>query len=511
MKRVKRVLALLAAFALVLAMAVPAWAEEAGATYTLTINNANGTYEAYQIFSGDLSEKEAGKKVLSNIQWGSGVDATKVVGVNAATKAESLTTADIAESFAEDLVSNSKLSSVKATAPAKNGTAVFTGLSAGYYLVKNSSIDSGKTYTDFILEVVGNTTANHKGDVPDVEKKVEEKNDSTGAATTWGATADYDVDDEINFELTGTLPESYGRYANYKYVFHDTMTNMTYKDGSVKVYYVKDGNTNRVEISSGFASTWDNGAKKLTVTFNDLKTAVSGLAHGDKIVVTYTATLDANAVVGGNGNPNKVKLEYSNNPNGDGTGETPEKTVVVFTYKTIINKVTKGTDGNNVPLAGAEFTLSKFIASESGSDTVTVNDTEYHGTWNRGVTVTPTNTGNIANVFTFSGLDAGIYRLTETKTPEGYNTIDPVYFEIVATNNETKVTSMEGKAVNGSEISFTANETSGSLSADVINNAGTTLPSTGGMGTTVFYVVGGGLMAVAVVLLVTKKRMENKR
>lgn len=511
MKRVKRVLALLAALALVLAMAVPAWAEEAGATYTLTINNANGTYEAYQIFSGDLSEKEAGKKVLSNIQWGSGVDATKVVGVNAATKAESLTTADIAESFAEDLVSNSKLSSVKATAPAKNGTAVFTGLSAGYYLVKNSSIDSGKTYTDFILEVVGNTTANHKGDVPDVEKKVEEKNDSTGAATTWGATADYDVDDEINFELTGTLPESYGRYANYKYVFHDTMTNMTYKDGSVKVYYVKDGNTNRVEISSGFASTWDNGAKKLTVTFNDLKTAVSGLAHGDKIVVTYTATLDANAVVGGNGNPNKVKLEYSNNPNGDGTGETPEKTVVVFTYKTIINKVTKGTDGNNVPLAGAEFTLSKFIASESGSDTVTVNDTEYHGTWNRGVTVTPTNTGNIANVFTFSGLDAGIYRLTETKTPEGYNTIDPVYFEIVATNNETKVTSMEGKAVNGSEISFTANETSGSLSADVINNAGTTLPSTGGMGTTVFYVVGGGLMAVAVVLLVTKKRMENKR
>lgn len=511
MKRVKRVLALLAAFALVLAMAVPAWADEAEATYTLTINNANGTYEAYQIFSGDLSEKEAGKKVLSNIQWGSGVDATKVVGVNAATKAESLTTADIADSFAEDLVSNSKLSSVKATAPAKNGTAVFTGLSAGYYLVKNSSIDSGKTYTDFILEVVGNTTANHKGDVPDVEKKVEEKNDSTGAATTWGATADYDVDDEINFELTGTLPESYGRYANYKYVFHDTMTNMTYKDGSVKVYYVKDGNTNRVEISSGFASTWDNGAKKLTVTFNDLKTAVSGLAHGDKIVVTYTATLDANAVVGDNGNPNKVKLEYSNNPNGDGTGETPEKTVVVFTYKTIINKVTKGTDGNNVPLAGAEFTLSKFIASESGSDTVTVNDTEYHGTWNRGVTVTPTNTGNIANVFTFSGLDAGIYRLTETKTPEGYNTIDPVYFEIVATNNETKVTSMEGKAVNGSEISFTANETSGSLSADVINNAGTTLPSTGGMGTTVFYVVGGGLMAVAVVLLVTKKRMENKR
>lgn len=509
MKKVKRMLALLAAFALVLAMAVPAFAEGAGATYTLTINNANGAYEAYQIFRGDLYVNEAGKKVLSNIQWGSGVEATKVAGVNAATKAESLTTADIAESFAEDLVSNSKLSSVKATATAQGGTAVFTDLSAGYYLVKNSSIDTGKTYTDFILEVVGNTTANHKGDVPDVEKKVEEKNDSTGAATTWGATADYDVGDEINFELMGTLPESYGRYTTYKYKFDDTMTNMTYKDGSVKVYYVKDGNTTRNEINSGFVPTWDDGAKKLTVTFNDLKTAVSGLAHGDKIVVTYTATLDANAVVGGKGNPNKVKLEYSNNPNGEGTGETPEKTVVVFTYKTIINKVTKDTDGKNVPLAGAGFTLSKFIASENGSDTVTVNGTEYHGTWNNGVTVTPTNTDNVANVFTFSGLDAGIYRLTEMKTPAGYNTIDPVYFEIVATNDGTEVTSMEGKDVNGSKISFTADTTNGSLSADVINNAGTTLPSTGGMGTTVFYVVGGGLMAVAVVLLVTKKRMEK--
>ena len=511
MKRVKRVLALLAAFALVLAMAVPAFADGAEATYTLTINNANGTYEAYQIFSGDLSEKEAGKKVLSNIQWGSGVDATKMGSESAATVAESLTTSALAENFAEDLVSNSKLSSVKANATAKNGTAVFTGLSAGYYLVKNSSVDTGKTYTDFILEVVGNTTANHKGDVPDVEKKVEEKNDSTGATATWGATADYDVGDEINFELMGTLPESYGRYTTYKYKFDDTMTNMTYRDGSVKVYYVKDGSTNRVEINSGFTSAWVDGNKKLTVTFDDLKTAVPELAHGDKIVVTYTATLDANAVVGGNGNPNKVKLEYSNNPNDQGTGETPEKTVVVFTYKTIINKVTKGTDGNNVPLAGAEFTLSKFIASEGGRDTVTVNGTEYHGTWSSGVTVVPTNTGNIANVFTFSGLDAGIYRLTETKTPEGYNTIDPVYFEIVATKDGTKVTNMEGKAVNGSEISFTENTTNGSLSADVINNAGTTLPSTGGMGTTVFYVVGGGLMAVAVVLLVTKKRMENKR
>lgn len=504
-------LALLAAFALVLAMAVPAFADKAGATYTLTINNANGTYEAYQIFSGDLSENEDGKKVLSNIQWGSGVDATKMGSESAATAAKSLTTSALAENFAESLVSGSKLSSTKANATAQKGTAVFTDLSAGYYLVKNSSVDTGKTHTDFILEVVGNTTANHKGDVPDVEKKVEEKNDSTGAKGSWGATADYDVGDEINFELTGTLPESYGRYDKYKYEFDDTMTNMTYKNSSVKVYYVKNGSTNRAEISSGFVSAWDDGAKKLTVTFDDLKKAVPGLAHGDKIVVTYTATLDASAVVGGNGNPNKVKLEYSNNPNGEEIGETPEKTVVVFTYKTIINKVKKGTDGNNVPLAGAKFTLSKFIASKSGSDAVTVNGTEYHGTWNDGVTVTPTNTGNIANVFTFSGLDAGIYRLTETETPEGYNTIDPVYFEIVATNDGTKVTNMEGKAVNGSEITFTPNAAEGSLTTDIVNQSGTVLPSTGGMGTTVFYVVGGGLMAVAVVLLVTKKRMENKR
>lgn len=118
-------LALLAAFALVLAMAVPAWAEGAEATYTLTINNANGTYEAYQIFSGDLSVNEAGKKVLSNIQWGSGVDATKMGSESAATVAESLTTSALAENFAEDLVSGSKLSSTKkAATTAQDGTAV---------------------------------------------------------------------------------------------------------------------------------------------------------------------------------------------------------------------------------------------------------------------------------------------------------------------------------------------------------------------------------------------------
>ena len=509
MKRVKRVLALLAAFALVLAMAVPAFADDE--KYTLTIKNANGTYEACQIFAGDLSTSADGQKVLSNIKWGTGVNEAKVAGIKAADRAGALKTAALAQDFANDLTTSGKLSDVKDEATAVNGVATFSDLSAGYYLVKNKSIEEGKTYTDFILEVVGDTTANHKGDVPDVDKKVEEKNDSTGAKGSWGATADYDVGDEINFELTGTLPESYDRYTTYRYVFHDTMTHMTYENDSVKVYYVKKGTTTRTEIVNGFKTEWKEANKELTVTFDNLKDAASSLVHEDTIVVTYTATLDTDAVVGGNGNTNKVNLEYSNNPNGTGTSKTPDKTTVVFTYKTIFNKVTKDANGNNVPLADAEFSLSKFVASENGSDTVTVNNTEYRGTWSNGKTVTPTKTGDVANVFTFSGLDAGIYRLTETKTPKGYNTIDPIYFEVTATNDGAKVSTITGSAVNESEITFTANAAEGSLTTNIVNQSGTVLPSTGGMGTTVFYVVGGGLMAVAVVLLVTKKRMENKR
>ena len=203
----------------------------------------------------------------------------------------------------------------------------------------------------------------------------------------------------------------------------------------------------------------------------------------------------ANAALGNQGNENTAHLEYSNTPGGNGTGETPDDTVIVFTYKIVVDKYADSVDGDK--LKGAAFTLEKVLADGSTKtiDVVTSDD---------------------GTSFTFTGLDDGDYILTETTTPDGYNPIAPIKFTVTAAHeiiwdgaNRTGVlTDLTGKAMTG-EITFTANTDKSELATEVVNKKGATLPSTGGIGTTIFYVVGGGLMAAAVVLFITKKRMEN--
>ena len=223
---------------------------------------------------------------------------------------------------------------------------------------------------------------------------------------------------------------------------------------------------------------------------------ISAVNKSSHIVVTYNATLNDTAVLGKEGNVNEAKLEFSNNPNGTGHGETPLDSVIVFTYKVVVNKHANAANGP--ALAGAEFTLSKKLKDGTTKDIAVVKNTD-------------------GTTFTFSGLDDGDYVLTETKTPEGYNTIAPIKFTVNADHTiawegieRTDIlTSLTGSTATG-ELTFTADDVKAALSTDVVNKAGATLPSTGGMGTTLFYVVGGGLMVAAIVLLVTKKRMENK-
>ena len=238
------------------------------------------------------------------------------------------------------------------------------------------------------------------------------------------------------------------------------------------------------------------------VVFDDLKslTAFEGtIKAGTVITVDYTATLNENAVIGSNGNVNKAKLEYSNNPNstqsGEGTptNETPWDNVIVFTYQTIINKV----DDNNQPLTGAEFTLEKVL--ENGSkETVKCLTAESGST------------------FTFKGLDDGQYILTETKTPKGYTGIKPVTFNVTAdhkiewtSEDRTDVlTSLNGAVDDKSEgtITLTAEKTAGSLTSDVQNTSASSLPSTGGMGTTLLYVIGILLVLASVAGFVLYRR-----
>lgn len=494
MKKAKKILGLLLAMVMMMSVAITAMAEE---TYSITINNSTGghTYEAYQIFTGDLSTNEAGEKVLSNIVWGSGVsEAGKTALGDAAAKAEKLKTEADAKAFAKE-VAPYLTTAAGSASTVTDGKYVISGLAAGYYLVKDkdgSVTGEGDAYTEYIIKVVGNVTTEPKSDVPQVEKKVKDINDSTDDAMTgWQDSADYDIDDSVPFQLKATLANNVSSYTTYKVVFHDTLSKgLTYKDDA-KIY-IDGKETNGFTVTSTVNA---DGTTTLTVSCDDVKAL--GAGNSSVITVEYTATLNNNAVLGSSGNPNEVYLEYSNNPNKSGagnneTGNTPEDVVIVFTYKTIINKV----DGEGQPLTGAEFTLEKYN-----------NET---GIW-EAIAVVKSDNGT---TFTFSGLDDGKYRLTETTTPAGYNTIDPIEFTITAEHevlsDNPALTSLSGNATDD-KITFGSDVTEGSLSANVVNKAGSTLPETGGMGTTIFYVLGAILVLGAAIMLIAKKRMSSEK
>ncbi len=488
MKNMKKIASLVLALIMAFAMTATAFAEET--TYSITISNstAGHTYEAYQIFTGDLHEG-----VLSNIKWGSSVSNSADLG-DAAAVAEKLDTNYTGDDkiTVDDLLEMITLGNPVANSGETSNPYVISGLAAGYYLVKDqdgSLSGDNDAYTEYIIKVVGNVTADPKSDVPVVVKKVKDTNDSTGETSDWQDSADYDIGDSVPFQLKATLADNVSSYTTYKVVFHDTLSKGLTYNNDAKVYI--DG-----DETDGFTITPTvNGDGTTTLTFSCDDVKVLGAGNSSVITVEYSATLNNNAVLGSAGNPNEVYLEYSNNPNkseedDNETGNTPKDVVIVFTYKTIINKV----DGENKPLTGAEFTLEKYNKETDKWEAIAVVKND-EGT-----------------TFTFSGLDDGNYRLTETKTPAGYNTIDPIEFTITAEHDvlsdNPALTSLSGNATTG-EITFTANTTEGSLSADVVNKAGSTLPETGGMGTTIFYILGGLLVLFAVVFLVAKKRMSN--
>lgn len=467
--------------------------------YTITVDNVadNHTYEAYQVFSGDLASDG---KTLSNIQWGSGVTPFTYADESDAAKiAEAISgqEADSADAKALSKVAGANLTTPAATAESSNGQAVLTVSAPGYYLVKDkdgSQDGNDAAYTRFMMEVVGDVTAQVKNDKPTVQKKVKETNDSTGTTTDWQDAADYDINDTVPFQLKATLPKHIADYDHYYVEFTDTLSaGLTFD----KITLVKaDGKT----LSEGeyTVNTTENqdGTTTLSVVITDVKAVNKNINKDDLVIVEYNATLNDKAVLGSAGNPNSVELTYSNNPNatGDGqskpanTGKTPKDTVKVFTYQTIINKLNE----NKEALKGAGFTLYK---------------KDKDGNWN---TVKALAAGE-ATTFEFKGLDAGNYKLEESTTPDGYNTIKPIEFTINATYDtdsaDPQLTKLSGDVTSGT-AEFSSNLSDGSLTAEIVNRKGSLLPSTGGMGTTILYIIGSILVLVAAVLLITKKRMD---
>ena len=517
MKRVKRVLALLAAFALVLAMAVPAWAEEA--TCSITAPNNRHNYEVYQIFTGTLSENN-GTKVLSDIKWGK----NGTNGDTAVTEGDSVPetvlndiTRVATKPDSEKLAVIEKYVNLKGEKFTTVNSGTTENVPAGYYLIKdadNSYNDKHDAYTQFIVEVAGKVIFQPKTDYPTVEKKVKENSKETGTTGDYGEryndVADYSIGDAVPFKLIGSVPDMSQYSTSYKYTFHDTLANSLKAPdkADVKVYMSSNkAGSGKQDITSNFTVTVSG--QEITVHTEDLK-AIDGISAGKYILVEYSAVLNSNAAINNDnvadtdkGNINKVYLTYSNNPRNESeAGKTPEDTVIVFTYKIEATKV----DGEtSKELQGVTFRIYKM----SGDDKLYAQVAE--GKLKDWITTADDNcvlTSGKDGKFSLAGLDDGTYFIEEINPLPGYNSIDPVEIQVNGKTNNGQ--DGNGATSELTSVTFTVGgKTENAIT--IVNNAGTTLPSTGGMGTTVFYVVGGGLMAVAVVLLVTKKRMENKR
>lgn len=585
MKRIKKLASLLLALVMVFAMSATAFAaeqnenlqppsgEEGGNNDNPSTDGnqddatasqptiSSGTYNIYQVFTGDYSEG-----ILSNVKWGQNGTGTVGEKVDIAILEELEAVykdADNADNnFEIDDVA--QLEVIKKYAnlenPIQTGTATsYTGLKAGYYLVGGTvTYSNGQTAeTLYVVRVIdGTLTFMPKVGVPTVDKKIVEGEDRV-------ETNEASIGDEVNYEITGTMPSNIANYNTYYYVFTDTLSKgLTFDKNSVVV--TVDGVDVTKYFYVGEEINPETGSNTITIGIQDLLTLkhlneriAIQFTENTKVVVTYKAILNEDAVIAGNGNPNDVKLDYSNDPNhsGDGsttppetpekpdpehpTGETPKSEVVTYTTELTILK----TDENNKFLPGVEFTLTgngvnivlvteeKFEAAADGeywklkdgtytttaptvADDETDNTADYDSVDTKYTKTTSvvakgngkTETDVVGTVqadgtVTFKGLGAGEYTITETKTLPGYNTIDPITFTLTF-DAETKIF-----ASNNDKVTV---GTDNMLDTSIVNQKGSLLPSTGGIGTTIFYVVGGILVIGAGILLVTKKRMSAR-
>lgn len=515
MKHMKKLVTLLLTLIMTLALAVPAAADT---TYTITINNAAAghTYEAYQIFAGDLTLQND-TKILTEIVWGSGVSAAGQTALGeAAAKANVLKSEAAAFALAKEVAPY--LQNPTTSGAQQNGQYIISGLAAGYYLVKdkdNTLTNQDDFYTAYIMKVVGDVIAAPKGDKPSLVKEVQHND----ANDSWGVVGDHQIGDTVHFRVTCTIPDI-SNYTKYNFIIHDTMsegltpafTNETYSD---KVL------VNGTSIDKKYYTMELNGNSfKLTIdVFNLVKDRI--VETDDTIVCYYDAILNEKAKLHADGpNPNTAYLEYSNNPNSEfDTGKTPDSTVYVWTFTTGINKVNES--GN--ALTGAKFVLSKngklkvadMKCSDTGVPAVTTDliqlvkvDEKTYRIATAADTANTTYVIDAGNV-TIQGLDDAIdYYLYETLAPSGFNSLkDPVHFKITAAYKDTGYELAEGSPT----VTVGAGTPSADMAFKVVNQSGATLPETGGIGTTLFYVVGSVLLVGAAVLLVTRKRMNNTK
>lgn len=533
----KKILCVVLALVMIMGLATTAFAAEAESnTFTISLvgneatPTAGHTFTVYQIFTGKVHEG-----VLSDVKYGANYTPGDAKVGDPVPQADLDAIVD-ARAFADSLVDGNKLEGTYNTLSEANGWTL-ENVPAGYYLIVDTTetLPEGHTRSAYIVEVVEDVNIAPKNSTTTFSKKVKDTNDSTDTTgiddNDWQDSADHDIGDEVPYQINASFADL-SQYETYEVEFEDVMSpgldfnndltiSMTY------TYKDADGNlqTETVDVTSAFTKTVTdpyqtseekyNGGTYISLKCEDIKALVEEDMLSASFTIDYTCDLNADAFTGEPGNPNKARVRFDREPDGEGKGETSWDVCIVFTFTTTVNKV----DPELKPLTGAEFALAKFVANENGTETYK----GVKGDWETLELVK----NDEGTTFSFKGLDDGYYRITETKAPAGYNSIDPIYFTVTAehqveaedpqlTNLQAEVVKADGTSyteeelLSGNIAKFTVTKNDGKLSTDIINRSGTELPETGGIGTTIFYILGAALALGAVVVLVTRRRMTSE-
>lgn len=521
----KKVFAAAAAIATVFGLAATTVATaNAADNATLTVSTtdakfAGKTVNAYKMFSATVSGDGKAVSYTLTDEWKpffkNSVGLTGVTDENVNDKANDYVSklkdstlvafATKASNWAQTKANNITAdATATVSADASNGkyTATFTGLGYGYYVVAVPGATLANAKSQYATLVSVHSTkvdADIKGDLPTVDKKVQV--DGTGKDAT-----DAKIGDTLTFTLTSTIPDM-SAYNTYTFNFKDTLSKgLTFGQvKSVKVENVTLTENTDYTVTTPTASNNNT----LTVAMKDFKTKQQANA-GKKITVTYTATLNENAVVGGAGNVNSAKIQYSNNPSTNGTGESEPSKVRVFTYGFTVDKYTgdQYTDAAT-RLAGAEFTLAhkdgsaiSFVQVSAGSATANA----VYRVAKAGETGTTTITTPANGKVVFEGLKNGEYTLTETKAPAGYNKLaSAIGVKVNGQNNGTDTTNATVTITYNNDNGNDYNQTASNGVIPVQNKSGAILPGTGGMGTIAFTVIGVLVIALGVAWTLKRK------
>ena len=497
-KAMKKLMAALLAVAMVCAMAIPAFAAE-GATHSssadgkITINNAvtGQTYKIYRILDLQYNGTANSFRYVKNDKWGAFVDeqtaylavdeTTGVVTWKEGVSAENdgVPIKDLAEAAGRYVKDQGTALTADGSVKASSSTVIFDNLPLGWYLVVSDLTNDAICSIDTTAKSV---IIREKNGAPTVTKEVEY------ASGSWGQGNDGNVGDTVNFQTTIYVTD--GNPTNY--VLHDKMSNgLAFKEGSIVVKKNDERFTDYTVVTPTDNCTFE-------IKFNE-----NSLQANDTVVVTYSAIINSNAVVGTDGNDNETWLKYGNN------GETTHGKTKTYTWKFDILKYFTDSNDTKQYLADVEFVLYRKNNTTNTTEYAKFDSNNKLTGWTEAENEATKLKTNATSTVAVEGLDAGTYFLKETATPVGFNSLtSDVEVQITSScNTLTGATyAVEYKMVNEEDFTDTGDE----KVVPIENKRGTTLPSTGGIGTTIFYVIGGGLMVAAAILLITKKRMENR-